>query len=134
MASSMFSGMAAQLMAMKGALVRVERSWMKRASTSLPVPDSPLMSTVQSVAATRAASAYRARELRSMTTGSRSSTGDSLFVCIPVTGASSVPARGCQTSEARHRNGHHRAAATSILRRFVGAADLELAQLLHQRG
>ena len=62
MASSMFSGIAAQLMATKGRLAAGDRSWMKRASTSLPVPDSPLISTVQSVEATRVASAYSARD------------------------------------------------------------------------
>ena len=71
MASSMFSGMAAQLMAMKGRVARGDLSWMNRASTSLPVPDSPLMSTVQSVDATRDASAYSARDAASTTTGSR---------------------------------------------------------------
>src|SRR5262245_5090420 len=91
------------------------------------------MSTVQSVAATRVASWYMARELRSTTTGSRSSTRVSLLVCMPVTGASSVPARGCPTGEVRHRNGLRKARWTSILRRFVEARDLELAQLLHQR-
>jgi hypothetical protein len=52
----MFSGMAAQLTPTKGRSWRSERLWMKRASTSLPVPDSPEISTVQSVCATRRAS------------------------------------------------------------------------------
>jgi hypothetical protein len=43
---------------------------MKRASTSLPVPDSPVISTVQSVAATLRASAMRRQDPGSTATGS----------------------------------------------------------------
>jgi hypothetical protein len=52
-ASSIASGMAAQLIAMKGLSARAERSWMKRLSTSLPVPVGPLISTGMSLAAMR---------------------------------------------------------------------------------
>ena len=45
---------------------------MKRASTSLPVPDSPAISTVQSLAATRRARSARRRELGAQATSSTS--------------------------------------------------------------
>ncbi len=45
-ASRMLSGMAAQLTATKGPDLRAECSWMKRASSSLPVPLSPRTRTV----------------------------------------------------------------------------------------
>ena len=48
---------------------------MKRASTSLPVPDSPTISTVQSLAATRRASSARRCELGAQATSSTSSRG-----------------------------------------------------------
>jgi hypothetical protein len=44
--------MAAQLISTKGFAARRERWWTARASSSLPVPVSPVMSTVASVAAT----------------------------------------------------------------------------------
>ena len=47
----MFSGIAAQLMATNGLSRRAECLRMKRAYTSLPVPLSPVMSTVASVSA-----------------------------------------------------------------------------------
>ena len=50
--SSRFSGIAAQFSATNGPPARRERRWMKRASTSLPVPDSPLISTEASAPAT----------------------------------------------------------------------------------
>ena len=50
-ASSMFSGIAAQLMATNGLSPRAELARMKRAYTSLPVPLSPVMSTVASFSA-----------------------------------------------------------------------------------
>jgi len=43
--SSRCSGIAAQLMLMNGFLARLERLWTCRASTSLPVPDSPVIMT-----------------------------------------------------------------------------------------
>ena len=55
--SSSWSGSAAQLMAMNGPWLRREAWWRKRATTSLPVPDSPVSSTVVSVCATRVACA-----------------------------------------------------------------------------
>ena len=55
--SSSWSGSAAQLMATNGPWLRREPWWMKRATTSLPVPDSPVSSTVVSVWATRVACA-----------------------------------------------------------------------------
>ncbi len=48
------SGMAAQLMAMKGRPERGLFWWMARATNSLPVPLSPRMRTVESLCATRA--------------------------------------------------------------------------------
>ena len=51
--SSRASGMAAQLMATKGPLARAESWWRARLISSLPVPLSPRMSTVASVAAAR---------------------------------------------------------------------------------
>ena len=50
--SSRFSGMAPQLMLTKGPLARGERLWISRAINSLPVPVSPVTSTVMSVLAT----------------------------------------------------------------------------------
>ena len=47
------SGIAAQLTAIKGASLRRLLPWMARATTSLPVPLSPMISTVVSVGATR---------------------------------------------------------------------------------
>ena len=46
------SGMAAQLTVTKGILWRALRLWMARATSSLPVPVSPVMRTVLRVAAT----------------------------------------------------------------------------------
>ena len=60
-ASSMLSGSAAQLIATNGPFLRGELLWIARASTSLPVPVGPLMSTVISASATRSASASKAR-------------------------------------------------------------------------
>ncbi|MNR51223.1 hypothetical protein D3C85_1708660 [compost metagenome] len=48
MASNMLSGMAAQLMATKGPFARRELMWIYCASISLPVPVSPVISTVAS--------------------------------------------------------------------------------------
>src|SRR5713226_2262022 len=50
--SSSVSGRAAQLTAMNGPLRRLERSWMARATSSLPVPLSPWTSTVAELSAT----------------------------------------------------------------------------------
>ena len=46
------SGIAAQLTEMSGALARRERLCRARATSSLPVPDSPWISTVESVGET----------------------------------------------------------------------------------
>src|SRR6187551_38453 len=73
MASSMFSGIAAQLTATKLFFARGLARWMSLASTSLPVPDSPTISTEQSVAATRRASAMVSCEDESTATGSSAS-------------------------------------------------------------
>src|SRR5690242_15202885 len=59
--SSSSEGMAPQLTATKGRLRRGLRSWMARAATSLPVPDSPRISTVESCAATWRMSALTSR-------------------------------------------------------------------------
>ena len=53
--SARFSGMALMLSARYGPLARPERPWMVRASTSLPVPLSPSMSTGTSDGAMRSA-------------------------------------------------------------------------------
>ena len=53
--SSRVSGMAAQFTLMSGMSRCALRSWMARASSSLPVPVSPMMSTVLLVSATRSA-------------------------------------------------------------------------------
>jgi hypothetical protein len=53
--SSRFSGRAAQFSATNGPSARRDARWMVRAITSLPVPDSPSNSTVESVGATWAA-------------------------------------------------------------------------------
>ena len=50
--SSKFSGMAPQLMATNGPLLRALRRWISSASISLPVPVSPPIKTEISVAAT----------------------------------------------------------------------------------
>ena len=46
------AGMAAQLMATNGLSRRGERLWMARATSSLPVPDSPVMATLALAGAT----------------------------------------------------------------------------------
>ena len=56
--SSRLSGIAAQLMATNGPSLRGLRWWMALATSSLPVPLSPVMSTVVSVSATRATRSY----------------------------------------------------------------------------
>ena len=57
--SSSVSGMAPQLMATKGWFARGLARWMARASSSLPVPLSPWIRTLASLAATRCALASR---------------------------------------------------------------------------
>ncbi len=59
--SMRFSGMAPQLMATKGRAARGERVWIDRATSSLPTPVSPLMSTVVLKAAAREMVANRPR-------------------------------------------------------------------------
>jgi hypothetical protein len=54
--SSSDSDRAVQLTGTKGVVLRVEWLWMARATSSLPVPDSPTTSTVALVGATRATS------------------------------------------------------------------------------
>ena len=56
--SSRFSGMAAQFTATNGCGARGPFSWMARAATSLPVPDSPCTSTVALLGPTRAINLY----------------------------------------------------------------------------
>jgi len=51
--SRRFSGMAAQLTLTHSASARGDRAWMASAITSLPAPDSPVISTVESRGATR---------------------------------------------------------------------------------
>ncbi len=51
--SSSASGIAAQLIATNGPPCRLLRRWMARATISLPVPLSPVMSTVALTGATR---------------------------------------------------------------------------------
>ena len=53
--SSSVSGMAAQFTLMSGMRRSALRSWIARATSSLPVPVSPVMSTVLLVSATRSA-------------------------------------------------------------------------------
>ena len=50
--------MAPQLIATKGRRARGLRSWIVRATSSLPQPDSPVMKTVASVGATRSIIRY----------------------------------------------------------------------------
>jgi hypothetical protein len=57
--SSSVSGIAPQLIATKGWLARTLARWIARASSSLPVPLSPWISTLASPAATRCAFARR---------------------------------------------------------------------------
>ena len=52
-ASTSWSGSAAQLISTKGFAARELLEWMARATSSLPVPVCPLMSTVMLVSATR---------------------------------------------------------------------------------
>ena len=54
--SSRLSGIAAQLTEMNGLSARFDLAWMCRAMTSLPVPDSPVISTLASLGATWSAS------------------------------------------------------------------------------
>ncbi len=67
--SKSVSGSAAQLTAIIGAALRAERAWMKRASTSLPVPDSPVMMTVESARAAVSASATKPLHRRALVDG-----------------------------------------------------------------
>src|SRR5215510_10647651 len=78
----MFSGMAAQFTAMNGLPARGLARWMRRASTSLPVPDSPTISTVQSVPATRRARSTIRRDDASTATGGSNSLNDSVLIGI----------------------------------------------------
>ncbi len=55
--------MAAQLTLMKLLSRRDELSCSARATSSLPVPDSPVMSTVVGVSATRSSTAYKSMML-----------------------------------------------------------------------
>src|SRR5882672_2438389 len=71
--------MAAQLTATNGPALRRELAWMKRARTSLPVPLSPVNSTVTSLCATRAASASSARLRGSSATGAAACRGAGLL-------------------------------------------------------
>ena len=59
--SSRVSVMAAQLTGTNGWALRRLPAWMARATSSLPVPDSPVRSTVASVAATRTARSSTSR-------------------------------------------------------------------------
>src|SRR5690349_7173345 len=148
----MVSGIAAQLTAMKGCEARGELRWMKRASTSLPVPDSPTMSTVHSVAATRCASSSRRHELAAQATGSASgrpalsvaglgSIEFSLIIsCLPRTHECGQREK-CKSRawerrvkrEAGHNGGRRLPPGASIFRQELRRADAELAQLLDQR-
>ncbi len=71
---------------------------MKRASTSLPVPDSPTISTVQSLAATRRASSSRRCEIAAQATGC----GSSARRALAATGCARCSPR---TSRLPHTNG-----------------------------
>ncbi len=77
-ASSILSGMAAQLMATNGPSLRAEQLWMYRARTSFPVPLSPVNSTVTSLFATRAA-----RDSRLWLLGSTAMGAASIFGAVP---------------------------------------------------
>jgi hypothetical protein len=57
------------LTATNGPVLRADMRCTKRASTSLPVPDSPTMSTVQSLAATRRASSSNRCDEAALATG-----------------------------------------------------------------
>src|SRR5215467_13005468 len=147
----MVSGIAAQLTATKGCEARGELRWMKRASTSLPVPDSPTMSTVHSVAATRCASSSRRRELAAQATGSASgrpalsaaglgSIEFSLISCLPRTHErgqrENCKSRAWERRVKRaagHNGGRRLPPGASIFRQALRRADAELAQLLDQR-
>ncbi|MGF6664722.1 hypothetical protein QF000_006390 [Paraburkholderia atlantica] len=58
-ASISSSGIAPQFTATNAPSLRPLRSWMVRAISSLPVPDSPMISAVASVSATRSICSYR---------------------------------------------------------------------------
>ena len=64
----MFSGIAAQLIAINGLSLRGELSCKNRARTSLPVPLSPVINTVASVSATRRDRLNKSLELLSTAT------------------------------------------------------------------
>ena len=59
--SSSSPGSAAQLILMNTRPARAERAWISRATTSLPTPDSPVMSTGTSASAMRSMSSSMAR-------------------------------------------------------------------------
>jgi hypothetical protein len=64
----MVSGMAAQFTGTKGAPVRGERSWRRRAASSLPVPLSPRRSTVAEAGATCRSVSRAARKVGALPT------------------------------------------------------------------
>ena len=68
--SSRFSGIAAQLTATNRPVALGPWRWTARATTSLPVPDSPWISTVLSVGATCLASCSTSRNSRDLPIGS----------------------------------------------------------------
>ena len=80
--SSRFSGMAAQFSATNGPAARRERRWMCRASTSLPVPDSPVIRMLASDAAT-----CSARRTAASIAGSRA-----IMACVSPDAASRMAA------------------------------------------
>ncbi len=55
------AGIAPQLTPIKGRAARLERRWIARATSSLPVPVSPKMSTVESASATLSTAASTLR-------------------------------------------------------------------------
>ena len=105
--SRRFSGMAAQLTLMQGAPDRLLRAWRASVTTSLPAPDSPVISTVESSGATR----------RTMSTTARM-TADWPTMTGPRESAKAVLSR--HNSSVRARRSRTRRMTTSISPRENG--------------
>src|SRR6185503_4186154 len=97
----------AQLRATNGASRRADAAWTKRASTSLPVPDSPQTSTLTAPAATRAACSYAGRASGTTRAGARGPTrGRRSERGAPALGQAQERARPAQEGpEGRRRRG-----------------------------
>ena len=99
--SSSCSGSAAQFSATNGPRRRADARWMNRATTSLPVPDSPVSSTVVSVSATCVARLSTSRHSGDWPTTRTVPVFESSSSASSRTRASSRSARACASATCR---------------------------------